>query len=255
MAKAYEDTKALRLAGLLKRIERGDDFKALCKEVGRLGEDFAGEDVAAAEHSLLRGGYPTHLVSQLGATFVLMRLYEQRTKSARGQLPDSHIIRKVTVEHDLFRCFAAELNDITDTVSSLQNLSDVSSELRRLAHVIGHLHAMKEHMDQEEDVIFPYLKRRRWVGLCRAAQTDHARIRTHLDHLTALTVLFSKIGFEDFKARLVSSVRPFHTTLLEHLRFEDGLLWPVALVIMDDAAAWERIKALCDEIGYCSAHS
>ncbi|MHC4517114.1 MAG: DUF438 domain-containing protein, partial [Planctomycetota bacterium] len=178
MANTCDNAKTRRLFGLLKRIDRGDDLKSLCKDAGRLADNLAPNDIATAERRLLDSGYSPEVVQQLSATFVLMGLYNRQGETPSGCLPDDHVLRKVTVEHDLFRCFAAELKKVSDDIAGLKSLSDVSSEFRRLVHVVGHLSAVKEHLQREEDIIFPHLKKRGCVGVCRAAESDHAKIRT-----------------------------------------------------------------------------
>ena len=32
------------------------------------------------------------------------------------------------------------------------------------------------------------------------------------------------------------------------------LLWPLALVVINDPAVWDVMKSLCEEIGYCGVH-
>ena len=255
MTKAYQNGKRGALASLLERISQGEDPKILRKEVGQLAKDVDTEDITAAKESLIDRGYSSQVVEQLLATFVLMGLHKEKGGNPRGNLLDNHILQKVRVEHDLTRCFLADLNNVTEDILSLEFLTDVSSEFRKITHIVGHLAVMKEHIEREEDVIFPYLMKEGWVGLCRSAQTDHAKIIIDIDNLVALIKSFNKVRVEDFKTWLVTIVQRLFPTMLEHLSYEDDLLYPIALVIIDDAGVWETIKALCDEIGYCGAHA
>jgi DUF438 domain-containing protein len=145
------------------------------------------------------------------------------------------------------------LNNVAETVWSLNELTDVSSEFRNLANAFGYFRVIKEHIEREEDIIFPYLRKFGWIGLCRAAETEHANIKMYIHNLIVLIRTFNEISFEAFKARLITVVQRLSTTMLEHLCYEDDLLWPISLLVIDDVKAWESIKALCDEIGYCNA--
>lgn len=254
MANTCENAQAHRLIGLLKRIDRGDNLKSLYKDAGQLADGLAPSDIATAERRLLDSGYTPQVVQQLSATFVLMGLYNRHEDTSSGGLPDNHLLRKVTVEHDLFRCFVGDLQKVSDDISGLESLSNVSAEFRRLVHVVGHLSALKEHLQREEDVIFPYLNRRGCVGVCRAAEKDHARIRTDIDNLATLIASRDRIRSEDFKAALAAIAGRLGANLLEHFAFEDRILCPVALVVIDDPTTWEALAALCDEIGYCGIH-
>jgi DUF438 domain-containing protein len=131
---------------------------------------------------------------------------------------------------------------------------DTALEYRRIIHVVDHLGAMKEHFEREDDVILPYLRRLGWVNLCVTAQNDHAQLRAGIDWLTSFATAVEVCSPEDFQAELTAGVARFCSCLSEHLAFEDGLLWPIALVVIDDPAVWTTMKALCQEIGYCGIH-
>jgi DUF438 domain-containing protein len=253
MANTNRNAKTWALAGLLKRINLGEDPKLLRSEASQLAKKIDLNDIAGAEQTLIDEGYSCRVVQQLSATFVLMGLDKRKHNNSGSRLSDDHILRKIMVEHDLARCFLADLNNVAETIRGLNGLTDVSSEFRNLANILGHFRAMKEHIEREEDIIFPYLRKFGWEGLCRAAQTEHTKIRIDVDNLVMLTATFKKDRFEDFKTWLLTIVQRLSPIMLEHLSYEDELLWPISLVVIDDVKVWESIKALCDEIGYCGA--
>lgn len=254
MANTYESKKAQALTGLLKRINQGEDLNHLCKEANLLVTNVDPKDIATARQNLIDEGYSAQLVQQLSATLMLMGIFEKQSVNPETLLPPNHILRLVMVEHDLIRCFLADLNDVVEAIQCTNQLSDVSSEFRKLAHIIEHLSAMKEHIDREEDVIFPYLRKRGWMNLCPAAQGEHLNIKTEIDNLVALIVSFNKVNLEEFKVRLIAVTQRFLPTVLDHLFEEDNTLYPIVLGVIDDVKVWEKMKALCDQIGYCGVH-
>ncbi len=62
------------------------------------------------------------------------------------------------MEHDLFRCYAAELEVLIETIRHLDEMSEVSAEFRTLVSATRHLFMLHEHLEREEDVIFPYVR-------------------------------------------------------------------------------------------------
>jgi DUF438 domain-containing protein len=242
------------LAGLFKQINLGEDPKLLRSEASQLVKKVGPNDIAGAEQNLIDEGYSSQLVHQLSATFVLMGLHTKDDNS-KSTLPNDHILRKITVEHDLARCFLADLNNVAETISSLKSLTDVSSEFRKLGHIAEHLYVMKEHIAREEDVLFPYLKKFGWMGLYRYAKEEHAKIKIGIDNLIMLIKSFNEIKFEDFKVWLIKIVKKLSPIMLEHFSYEDELLCPISLVVIDDVKTWETIKTLCDDIGYCGVHA
>jgi len=255
MANTNRNAKTWALAGIFKRIRLGEDPKLLRNEAIQLWKNVDSDDIAGAEQILIDEGYSHWVVQQLSVTFTLMALQKRKDCTSRGKLPDDHILRKIKVEHDLIRCYLTDLNKVAETIWDLHCLTDVSSEFRNLGHILGHLGAMKEHIDREEDIIFPYLSKSDWTNLYQSALNEHAQFRIDIDNLVALMTSFNEIGLDDFKAWLITIVRRLSPMMLEHLSYEDELLYPISLVAIDDANVWEKIKALCDEIGYCGAHN
>jgi len=254
MANIYESREAQTVTHLLKRIYQGEDLQPLRKEASQFIMNVGPKDIAAAKQNLINDGYSAQVVQQLSATFMLMGIPQQRSDNPKTRLPANHLLRMVMVEHDLIRCFLADLNDVVEDILHLNHLTDVNSEFRKLAHITRHLNVTKEHIEREEDVIFPFLRKRSWMNSCLAIQNDHVSIRTEIDKLVRLIVSFNKIGLEEFKARLTTITRCLSQIMLEHLFQEDEILYPIALGIIDDAKIWEKMKAVCDEIGYCGLH-
>ena len=255
MANTNRNAKTWALAGLFKRINLGEDPKLLRSEASQLAKNVDPSDIAGAEQTLIDEGYPCRVVQQLSAIFVLMGLRKREHNNSENILPNDHILRKIMVEHDLTRCFLADLNNVAETIWGLDSLTDVSSEFRNLANILGHFRVMKEHIEREEDIIFPYLKKFGWDGLCLTAQTEHAKIRVDIDNLIMLIVSFNEDKLGDFKTWLLTIVQRLSPVILEHFSYEEDILWPISLVVIEDVKAWESIKAICDEIGYCSDHA
>ncbi|HUW20074.1 MAG TPA: DUF438 domain-containing protein [Sedimentisphaerales bacterium] len=255
MTNRAENKKAQTLTRLLKRIDCGDNPELLRKEAHRLLPNVGPEDIATAEQSLIDDGYSAQVVQLLSAMFMLMGIPEEQGSHPRAWLPANHVLRVVMIEHDLLRSFLADLEDVVGTIRQMAYVADVSSEFRKLGHIAEHLNAMKRHIDREDDVIFPSLKNHGRISLCQALEGDHITIRTGIDNLLGLLVLFNEVNLDQFKSGLVATTRRLGTTIKEHLCHEDEILFPVALGIINDAKFWEQMKAVCDEFGYCGVHT
>jgi DUF438 domain-containing protein len=255
MAKTPDKARAAVIAELLRRIDQGDDMRLLAKDAHRIAGGIRPAEMAAAEHSLLADGYAPAMVNHLSTAFVLMLEYERQISGPKDPSDDGHILQKVIAEHGMFRCWEAELREAAADLCAMDSILDTTSEYRHLIHVVDHLGAMKEHFEREDDVILPYLKRFGWVNPCVAAEHDHAQLRADIDWLMAFATSTHGCSLEDFQAELAAGVGRFCSLLLQHLAFEDNLLWPLALVVIDDPAIWSSMKALCEEIGYCGIHT
>jgi DUF438 domain-containing protein len=185
---------------------------------------------------------------------MLMAIPQEHGGDPRNWLPTNHLLRMVMVEHDVLRCLLADLNDVARAIGDTCHLTDVSSEFRKLAHIAEHLNGMKKHIAREDDVIFPYLENHGRISLCRALKGDHISIRAEIDNLVGLVVLFNEVNGDQFRAGLRTTARSLGARVREHVSQEDQILYPVALGIINDGRCWEKMKDVCDELGYCGLH-
>ena len=250
MAKTYHSSNRWALTGLFKRINLGDDPKRLQNEASHLADKINSDDIAAAQQALIDEGLSSQVVQKISSVFVLMGLHKEKTGSKEAKLPDNHILQKIWAEHTLARCYLADLAQITEEIDHLDSLTDVSSEFRRLLQAIDHFYRFKRHIEREEDIIFPYLRKHGWKGLCKADEDEHKKIVTYIDNLVVLASSLNTIEFDHFKDYLQKFVKHFVPLVREHLSYEEELLWPIALVVIDNAETWETIKAFCNEFEY-----
>lgn len=250
MAKTYHSSYRWALTGLFKRINLGDDPIRLRDEASHLAQKVDSEDIAAAKQALIDEGYSDDVVRKISAAFILMGLRKQHARKTETKMPDNHVLRKMSAEHDLARCYLSDLEQVTEEILHFDDLKDVSSEFRRLAQLVKDLYGFKKHIEREEDIIFPYLNKYGWKGLCKADIADHRRIMTDIDTLAALITSFGTIKFENFTGYLQKVVEHLVPMVREHLLYQEDLLWPIALVVVDDEKIWETIKTLSDEFGY-----
>ena len=249
-----DSEKSETLSHLLKRIDHGEDPAALRQQAHYILEHIAPNDIAMAERNLIAEGYSAQSVQLLSATFMLMGIPEADVEGLKKDLPANHILRIVMTEHDVMRYLLADLVEFSENVNYLNRLTDTSAEFSRLCHIVEHLDAMKEHFDREDDVIFPYLRNQGKISLCRAMEADHIEIRAEINRLVSLVLSLNQLSLEQFKVCLVSISQRLWKKMSEHLCQEDVILYPIALGVINDSKTWKKIKALCDEIGYCGIH-
>lgn len=254
MNKPVNNTVSNELVNLFIQISEGKANKGLRKEANRLISQISPHDIAFAESELLKSGFSAKRVQQLSAAFVLMGVLEANKSNLQHRLPEGHLLRKIMAEHEMFRCFLADLEELTDRIGEMDDLSDTSCEFMRLSHIVEHLNAMEEHHDRENDVLIPYLKKMGWEHLCRSVESDHVYLSVAINDLVKLVTGFKRIRLSVFKSRLSSLVRYICPAMKEHLFHEDHVLFPLAVEIITDAEVWKSLKKVCDEIDYCGIH-
>jgi len=254
MTKPMKKCLAEELEGLLLKINEGKPTADLRKQANRLISAITPRDIAVAEDRLVQGGLSTRRVQQLSAAFILMGLMEGNKTNLRDRLNERHVLKKVLAEHDMLQCFISDLEDLVLQIGQASFLTDTSGEIRRLGHIAEHVNAMEEHIDRENDVIFPALRSQGWDSLCRSVENDHIQIRNGIHELVGLVDSFGETPFGVFKSRLVSVVKALSPILKEHMFYEDHILYPVAVAMIDSQAFWDKMHQVCDEIDYCGIH-
>ena len=245
---------AEELTGFLIKLSEGKDRSELCKQADRLIDSVSPLDFARAEHNLMQNGVSPRRIQQLSTSFIMMGLAEKEKSDLRLRLPDYHILRKVMAEHEMLRCFLADLEDVAERIYHISHLSPTSGELMQLSHIAEHLNSLEEHIGREDDVLFPALKERGWKSLFCRIESEHTYIQMAVDDLLKLIMVFEKMPFSNFKTKLMSTVRYLCPLLREHLFHEDRVLFPLAVSTMDDEKLWQRLRHICNEIGYCGIH-
>lgn len=254
MTRSIKKCLAEELEGLLLRIHDGKPTADLRKQANRLIGTITPQDIAVVEDKLVQGGLSARRVQQLSAAFILMGLMDGNKTNLRERLNERHVLKKVLAEHDILQCFISDLEDVALKIGQAPFLSDTSGEIRRLGHIAEHVSAMEEHIDRENDVIFPALRSQGWDSLCRSVENDHVQIRIQIKRLVQLVDSFGEISFGVFKGKLMTLVKTLCPILKEHLFYEDHILYPVAVAMIDSQAFWDKMHQICDEIDYCGIH-
>jgi hemerythrin-like domain-containing protein len=250
MSKTYHSSNRWALTGLFKRINLGDDPRTLCSEASHLVEKVDSNDIAAAQKALIDEGYSQELVEKISAAFVLMGLPKKKTAKSKLKLADNHIVQKIAAEHTVARCWLEDLREITEEIVQMDSLTNVSSEFRRLSRIVDYFDQFKRHIEREEDIVFPYLNQYGWNGLCKTEIEEHKLILKDIDNLYALLMSLNMMKSETFRKVLQKIADHFIPLLNGHMNYEEDLLWPIALTVVDEPEVWQRIKAVCDEFEY-----
>ncbi len=243
-----------KLADLLIKIHEGKSHQIIRREASRLLSRIRPHDLVQAQNRLLENGFSVETFQQLCAAFVLAGVMDKGKTDVIRHLPEGHVLRKVAAEHDLIRCFLADLEEVTAEIVKQPLLSSASLELLRLSHILEHLNGMAEHMAREDDVIFPMLKKQGWNSLCCSIEKEHLYLQMAIEDLAKLQMAFRNMSFQIFKNQLTSLVRYLCPAMREHLFREEYVLFPLALTIAEDSSVWEKVKAICRDIGYCGVH-
>ncbi|MBN1795924.1 MAG: hemerythrin domain-containing protein [Sedimentisphaerales bacterium] len=173
----------------------------------------------------------------------------------RVELPENHIIQLILAEHDMILCFVADLRDVNIDIQQMPYAASTNSTIRKLEHIARHLTYSSEHPEREDQVIFPHLKHMGFAGPSEIISLQHQQLKVRLEELLQLVWAIDEISFDAFKLRLQQLVEYIVPTMKRHIFIENNLVLPLALEIINEPKIWQKMKQICDEIGYCAYHS
>lgn len=245
---------AEELTGFLLKLSRGKKNDGLRKQANRLISSITPNDIAQAEKQLAKSGLSLKEIQQISASFILMGVLGENKTDLRKRLPANHILRKIMAEHEMTLCFVADLEDVAIQIQQKNALTATSGEFMRLAHIVEHLNALEEHMERENDVLFPTLRGQGWQNLFDHLEHEHTYIQMSVHDLVKLITAFDKMPFNNFKTRLLATVHYLCPLLREHLYREDQVIFPLSVSMVRDPKIWDRMRKVCNEIDYCGIH-
>jgi len=241
--------KARKLADILGRVRDGEDPAKIRQESRQLLSTLKLSDISKAQKYLLSSGISFDQLRTL--VYAFASILGDQFALLRANLSASHPIRRILAEHEMFECFLADLAEANLELQEAGVLTELSSELRKLEHIAGHLQAIDIHDQREDDLIFPVLENYPCKSICVVLGKAHWRIRNVVSNLTMAVNNFRQFEPEQFKIQINTLSCAIVPIVREHIFQEDNILYPVALDVIEDDKIWKRVKCLSDEMGYC----
>jgi len=169
----------------------------------------------------------------------------------RSELSENHVLHLVLAEHEMVLCFVADLDEVNGKIQQLSFASSTNHEVRKLGHIAEHLVFSEQHHQREEEIIFPEIKKRGHSGPLAIVDNQHKKISRLVLELESLVSRVDKVSFDSFKKKLNELVCYIVPLIREHIFIEGNVIFPLALDVIEDKQVWDRIKDVCDQIGYC----
>jgi DUF438 domain-containing protein len=243
--------KARKLADILDRVRSGEDPTKIRQQARQLLSTLRLSDISKAHKYLVGTGISLDQLRTL--VYAFASILGDQFALLRAHLSPDHPIRRVLAEHEMFECFLADLEVVNVLIqdADADELTELSSEFRRLQHITEHLQAIDVHNQREDDLIFPVLENYPCKSVCVVLGKAHWRIKNLVGNLTMAVNNFRQFEPTQFKIQINALSSAIVPILREHIFQEDNILYPVAIDVVKDDRVWWRIKQLGDEMGYC----
>lgn len=242
--------RAERLIQILKRLNAGEELEKVKKEAQEFLAEVEPAELASAEQQLVEAGLAPEDLRNLCAAHIEM--FEDELKKVKSELEPGHIVRILISEHEEILSFLDELEKVNQAIQQMENYDRQKQEFKKLTHIAEHLVEAESHHQREEDVLFPEVEKRGVFGPPQIMRMEHEELRTRKKELKELAETVDQLNFNTFKKRLDTVAKFLVLTLRDHIFKENNILYPTALkVIGEDNEIWDKLRAECDEIGYC----
>ncbi|TFG49524.1 MAG: hypothetical protein E4H40_02855 [Candidatus Brocadiia bacterium] len=244
--------KIKKLTNILLRLNEGSEVNSFDYDDRKFLADLSSRDIAIAQQNVLSSGVPA---SDLWRIWDRNRsILPDQAAKLRTELPDNHVLQKALAEHAMLLCFIADLNDVTSRIKMMTYASSTNSEIRKLAHIAEHLVKTEQHCEREDYIIFPELKRRGYRQLLNIVNEQHRQIVERQRSLKELVWMVDRTDFTDFRTQLTDVSDYLVIAVRLHIFIENNIVFPLALEVISEKNIWEKMKDICDEIGYCGCN-
>ncbi len=237
------------LAALLERLNEDEDTAEAEREARELLAAIDPTELALAEQKLVEAGLSMDDLK--GFCQIHMDLLRDELHDLRQSLPAGHVLHTLMCEHDAILGFLDELEGVNRAVQRMDRYDAGCEELAKLSHIAEHLIETELHHQREEEALFPEIESRGLTAPPEMMRTEHEDLRARKRRLGELAIAAATMDFAAFKQQLSETAGYIVEHLRDHIFKENNILYPAALKILADPDTWDRIKAHCDEIGYC----
>lgn len=238
-----------QLTDLLQRLNSGEDPAGVREEARRLLATLDPADLALAEQKLIDAGLAPEDLR--GLCSIHLEVLGDQLEAMRADLAPGHVVHTLVAEHDMILQFLRELERVNAAIQRMDRYDPAREEFGLLHHLAEHLVGAEKHHQREEDVLFPEVEARGVYGPPQIMRMDHDTLRPLKHELLELAEQVAELQFAEFQRRVNAAATVLVPTLTEHIWKENNILYPTALKVIPEDSEWVRMKAECDEIGYC----
>ncbi len=241
--------KAQRLVELLKRLDAGEDPERVEEDAREFLAGVNPAELASAEQALIDSGVAPEELRRLCPAH--LEVLGDKLGGMKARLRPGHMVHTLMREHEIISGYLDRLEEVNGAMQRMDSYSRDRDEFDELSHIAEHLVEAESHHQREEEVLFPELERRGVFGPPKVMRTEHVELRARKKALKELAEAADEMEFRTFKERLDAVVKSIVPALRDHIFKEDNILYPTALQVIGEARVWGRMKAKCDEMGYC----
>jgi len=233
---------------ILKKLDNEDSIENVKAEIAEKLKTVPYEDVLEVEQELIAEGMSSDKMLELCDLHsnALSGLLPGNSKTT----PDGHpvtVFRKenlaINKEIEIINTLFNKINNLTADVEARGLLIKIHSHFNNLMDV-------EKHYARKENLLFPFLEKYMITGPSTVMWGKDDQIRKMLKEASLVLQKSHEMNISGIKRITVEILKPTLTRLLEMIRKEEEILFPMsldALTVID----WYEIYKQSSEIGFC----
>jgi len=232
---------------MIERLHQGEDPLQLKDEFEKIMQGIDAMDIAYMEKELLKEGMKEEEIKKLCDVHLLV--FENNLEAPK-ELNKNHPVSILAAEHQHILKFTETLGSVVQDLNQASAFNQVSEQLGRLEHIAQHLVEANLHHQREEEVLFPYLRRKGVGEPADIMLSEHGILKPAKRELLQLVKSYQDYSWLQFLQKLNRLAATITNMLPAHIYKEDHILYPLALKVVP-GEAWKDMKHDFDRIGYC----
>jgi hypothetical protein len=245
---AQEDQKG-QFKELLTQLREGEASPETKEKARTLLQQVDAKTLGVLEQELIREGV-SHEEIRRSLCDIHLEVLRDSLVAKRTEVSAPHPVHTFMQEHEIILDNLRELGSLVDRLKGLNSFDGMGEDLEKLEDIAHHLVEAESHHQREEEVLFSELEKRDIVEPPEIMKMDHVEFRKRKQELYQLSHRPREHDFNKFKARVIELGEYLARELESHIFKEDNIIYQIALQVLIPED-WERIKRLCDELGYC----
>ncbi len=234
---------------LLRELKSGQSPAATREKAKTLLQDVDAATLGTMEQELIREGV-SHDEIRGSLCDIHLEVMKDSLVANRIEVPAPHPVNTFMEEHVVILENLEALGALVERLKDRNSFEDMGQDVELLKDISHHLVEAESHHQREEDALFPEIEKHDITEPPSIMKMDHVEFRKRKQELYRLALHPETYDFGIFKSRVIELGEYLTRELDSHIFKENNILYQIALQVLS-AEEWDRIKSLCDKIGYC----
>ena len=248
-AKAGDDRRKQQFKDLLKELKIEGASESAKEKARTLLGDVDATTLGVLEQELIEEGV-SHDEIRKSLCDIHLEVLRDSLVEKRIEVSAPHPIHTFMEEHVIILDSLRQLAELVARLKEKNSFDEMGADLENLEEIAHHLVEAESHHQREEDVLFPELEKHGITEPTLIMKMDHVEFRKRKQALYKLARSAREHDFNDFKQQVIELGEYLNPELESHIFKEDNIIYQIALQTLQPEQ-WEKVKKLCDELGYC----